>query len=33
MQNGEEIPIPHGKYSDIKERYLEYSFDRQQVIL
>ena len=28
MQNQEEIPIPHGKYSDIKNHYLEYLFDR-----
>lgn len=28
-----EIPIPHGKYSEIKERYLEYAFQRKQVFL
>ena len=33
MQNQEEIPIPHGKYSDIKNHYLEYLFDRQQVVI
>ena len=33
MQNQKEIPIPHGKYSDIKNRYLEYVFDREQVVL
>lgn len=33
MQNQKEIPIPHGKYSEIKNQYLEYVFDRQQVLL
>lgn len=28
-----EIPIPHGKFSEIKERYLEHVFSRKQVIL
>ena len=28
-----EIPIPHGKLSEIKNRYLEYAFDRKQVVL
>lgn len=28
-----EIPIPHGKFSEIKERYLEYAFSRKQVLL
>lgn len=27
------IPIPHGKCSEIKNRYLEYAFQRQQVFL
>ena len=27
------IPIPHGKYSELKERYLEYTFNRKQVFL
>lgn len=27
-----EIPIPHGKCSDIKNSYLEYAFNRQQVL-
>lgn len=26
-----EIPVPHGKYSDIKNLYLEYVFNRKQV--
>lgn len=26
-----EIPIPHGKYSEVKEQYLEYVFHRKQV--
>ena len=33
MQNQEEIPIPHGKYSDIKTRYLEYAFERQGIVV
>lgn len=33
MQNQEEIPIPHGKYSDIKTRYLEYAFERQEIVV
>lgn len=28
-----EIPIPHGKCSEIKNAYLEYAFDRQQVFI
>lgn len=28
-----EIPIPHGKCSEIKKRYLEYAFSRKQVFL
>lgn len=28
-----EIPVPHGKYSDIKNLYLEYVFNRKQVFL
>ena len=28
-----EVPIPHGKYSEIKNTYLEYAFSRRQVIL
>ena len=28
-----QIPIPHGKYSEIKEIYLEYAFNRKQVFL
>lgn len=33
MENLEEIPIPHGKCSEIKNRYLEYVFDRKQVLI
>ncbi len=33
MDNLAEIPIPHGKCSEIKNRYLEYAFDRKQVFL
>ena len=28
-----EIPIPHGRFSEIKERYLEHVFSRKQVFL
>lgn len=28
-----EIPIPHGKFSEIKKRYIEYAFSRKQVII
>lgn len=28
-----EIPIPRGKYNEVKEAYLEYAFQRQQVLL
>ena len=33
MDNHAEIPIPHGKCSEIKNRYLEYVFNRKQVFL
>jgi len=33
MQGGAEIPVPHGKYSELKNRYLSYIFDRKQVVL
>lgn len=33
MTNSLKIPIPHGKYTEIKNRYLEYIFDRKQVFL
>ena len=33
MDNSVEIPIPHGKCSEIKNRYLEYVFNRRQVFL
>lgn len=28
-----EIPIPHGKCSEVKKRYLEYAFSRKQVFV
>lgn len=31
MDDHTEIPVPHGKTSDIKSRYLEYAFNRKQV--
>ncbi len=33
MSNLKEVPIPHGKCSEIKNVYLEYAFNRKQVIL
>lgn len=33
MENLAEIPIPHGKCSEIKNMYLEYAFDKQQVFI
>jgi len=33
MQNEEEIPIPHGKYTELKTKYLDYAFSRKQTIL
>lgn len=33
MENLAEIPIPHGKCSEIKNMYLEYAFDRQQALI
>lgn len=28
-----ELPIPRGKYAELKDRYLEYAFQRKQVFL
>lgn len=33
MDNSTEIPIPHGKCSEIKNRYLEYAFSRRRVLM
>lgn len=33
MANLTEIPIPRGKYSEFKDKYLEYVFNRKQVFL
>lgn len=33
MADQTEIPIPHGKCSEIKNAYLEYAFQRKQVFL
>ena len=33
MKNLAEIPIPHGKCSEIKNLYLEYAFEREQVFI
>lgn len=32
MQDGAEIPVPHGKFSELKSRYLTYIFERKQVL-
>jgi DNA-binding LytR/AlgR family response regulator len=28
-----EVPIPHGKYTAVKDRYLEYLFEHEQAVL
>lgn len=33
MENGTEIPIPHGKCTKIREQYLAYAFDKKQVFV
>lgn len=33
MDDLAQIPIPHGKCSEIKNRYLEYAFSRKQVFI
>jgi len=33
MSDQTEIPIPHGKYSEVKDKFLEYTFSRKQVFL
>ena len=33
LTNLVQIPIPHGKSSDIRQQYLEYAFRRKQVML
>lgn len=33
MESLAEIPIPHGKCSEVKNTYLEYAFSRQQVFI
>lgn len=33
MSSLAEIPIPRGKYSEFKDKYLEYAFSRKQVLL
>ncbi|MBO5352120.1 MAG: response regulator transcription factor [Lachnospiraceae bacterium] len=33
MDSLAEIPIPRGKYSEIKDKYLEYAFNKRQVLL
>ena len=33
MCNGTEIPIPHGKYSELKDRFFDYFFQKNQTIL
>ncbi len=33
MKNGTEIPVPHGKFTEIRNRYLAYAFERKKVIL
>lgn len=33
MNDSAKIPIPHGKCSEIKNKYLEYAFSRKQVFI
>ncbi len=33
MQCQAEIPIPHGKYNDLKKSYLAYAFENERVLL
>ena len=33
MDNHVEIPIPHGKCSQIKNQYLEYAFSKRQIFM
>lgn len=33
LDNQVEIPIPHGKCTEIKNKYLEYAFSRKQVLM
>lgn len=33
MSDGAEIPIPRGKYREIKDRYLEFAFENRQVMV
>lgn len=33
MENQDNIPIPHGKCSEVKNLYLSYAFDRKQVFM
>lgn len=33
MEDQAELPVPHGKFSEIRDHYLEYAFERKKVIL
>lgn len=33
MDNQAEIPVPHGKCTEIKNKYLDYAFSRKQVLV
>lgn len=33
LRDNTEIPIPHGKYAEIKDLYLQYAFERKQVFM
>lgn len=33
MDNHAKIPIPHGKCSEIKKKYLDYAFSRKQMVI
>lgn len=33
MSSRAELPIPRGRYNDIKDAYLEHAFQKEQVFL
>ncbi len=33
LADGTSLPIPHGKYNDVKKAYLAYAFEKERVLL
>ncbi len=33
MSTGENLPLPHGKFNEVKTAFLEYSFEKEHVLL